>query len=191
MPPSWPSRSSVIPRAVGIGRSDFSDVDELIRSLRRGTREFDSAMNLAAQMLAKANQGIVQGYMRGPTTRPVDARRIASSFSIPVRRVTGKTYQGWRVRRIRQGMWELFNEERGAWAVEFGVVAGGHGRRRPVLKMSAVATLRFVQRTRFGNRIYHGTFGNLRNNKGQFRSFAARMQGSSVLGVAGPLGRLP
>lgn len=191
MPPSWSSRSSTIPRAVGISRSDFSDVDQLIASLRRGTREFDSAMNLAAHLLSKTSQGFVQKYMRGQVLRGQDARRVPSSFGIPVRRISGRTYQGWRVRRIRSGVWELFNEERGAWAVEYGVVRGGHGRRRPVLKMSAVATLRFVQRTRFGNRIYHGTFGQLRTNRGQFRSFTSRMQGSSILGISGPQGYLP
>jgi hypothetical protein len=191
MPPSWGTRTGAIPRAVGISKSDFNDVEELIQSLRRGTREFDAAMNLAAQLAAKTSQGFVQRSMRGPVTQPSQARRTPSTFQIPVRRITSRTYQGWRVRRLSMGMWELFNEERGAWAIEFGVVRGGHGRRRPVLKMSAVATLRFIQRTRFGNRIYHGTFGELRNNRGHFRSFVSRMQGSSVLGVSGPTGYLP
>lgn len=192
--PSWPSRTSVIPGAISISRQSFEEVDTLIRSLRTGTREFTYAMDTAAELMTKTMQGRVQYYYRGPQADPRDVRRNTGAGrvgSIPIRRVTGKTYQGWTVRRIALGAWELFNEERGAYFVEYGIVRGGGGKRRPVLKMSAVSTLRFIQRTRFANRIMADTFGSLRNNRGQFRSFSARMGGSSLLGVVGPTGMLP
>ena len=192
MSPTWSKRSGSIPGAVGLSTETFREIDELISALRTGSREWGAAMDLGAQALAMASKGIVQSYYRGVVIRPQDARRVPSTFAIPVRRVTQATYKGWRTRRIAPGVWELFNEERGAYMVEKGIYRGGNGgRRRPVLKMSAVATLRFVQRSRFGNRIMAETFGNLRTNKGHFRSFSARMAGSNILGIAGPVGYLP
>jgi hypothetical protein len=148
-------------------------------------------MNVAAELLAKTSQGFVQQKMRGPYDP--QQRRRSAAFKIPVRRITQRTYRGWLVRQIRPGMWELFNEERGAYVVETGMTPEGKsvGPRRPVLKMSSIATLRYVQRTRFAERIMHDTFGSLRTNRGQFRTFSARMRGSSLLGVTGPTGYLP
>lgn len=192
--PSWPARTAVVPGAISISRESFEEIDTLIRSLRTGSQEFIYAMDTAAQLMTKAIQGRAQYYYRGPQADPRDVRRgqgAGRAFTIPVRRITGKTYQGWTVRRIALGIWELFNEERGAYMVEFGIVRGGGGVRRPILKMSAVSTLRFIQRTNFANRLMADTFGSLRNNRGQFRSFSARMAGSSLLGVVGPTGNLP
>lgn len=182
-----------VPGGFGISRQSFDEVDNLIRSMQRGTREFTMVMDLAAQMLAKTSQGLVQQKYRGPTARArsggADYER--SSWALPVRRITGRTLAGWKVRRISTGAWELFNEERGAYMVEYGIVRGGHGVARKPLKLSAVATLRFIQRTRFGQRVMAETFGNLRTNKGHFRSFSARMAGSNLMGVSGPSGDLP
>lgn len=191
MPPRWGSRSSSFPGAYGISRQTFEEIDTLIRSLRTGSREWAYAMDAATQLLAKTSHGLVQRYYRGRVMRPSDARKIRSTWGTPIRRVTQETYRGWRVRKIGPGMWELFNEERGAYMVEFGIVKGGHGVARKPLKRSAVGTLRFIQRTRFGQRIMAETFGDLRNNKGHFRAFNARMKGSSLIGMAGPTGYLP
>lgn len=191
MPANWGVRSASVPGAIGITRQSFDEIDTLIRSLRQGSREWGSAMDVATQLLAKTSQGLVQRYYAGQVIRPQDARNIRSTWGTPIRRVTQKTYRGWRVRKIGLGMWELFNEERGAYMVEFGVVRGGHGVARKPLKRSAVGTLRFIQRTRFGQRIMGETFGNLRNNKGHFRTFNARMAGSNLIGMAGPEGYLP
>lgn len=183
--PRWGARTSTVPGAIGITRESFEEIDKLIRSLAQGTKEFDQVMDAATHLLAMTTKGFVQMKYRGPVGG------AGQPWTIPVRRLTGETYRGWRVRRIKSGVWEVFNNERGAYAVEFGLSRYGQGVRRPVLKMSGIATLRFIQRTRFAERIMGDTFGNLRNNKGQFRSFAARMAGSSMLGVVGPQGRLP
>jgi len=192
--PRWPSATGThnnLPGAFGISRNSFREIDTLISSLRTGSREFQYAMNVAAELLAKTSQGFVQQKMRGPYDP--QQRRPSAAWRIPVRRITQRTYRGWRVRQIRPGMWELFNDERGAYVIETGMTPEGKtvGNRRPVLKMSAVATLRFVQRTRFAERIMADTFGSLRTNRGQFRSFSARMRGSSLLGITGPTGSLP
>jgi hypothetical protein len=180
----------------GISRQSFDDVDNLIRSLKTGTREFNSAMDLAAQLLAGTSKAFVQQYYAGPRA---PSRAVVgyqkSSFGIPVRQVTGRTLRGWKVRRVAPGVWETYNEERGAYMVEYGIVRGGGGVARRPLKRSGVATLRFIQRTRFAQRIMADTFGNLRNNKGHFRSFQSRIRPfelrMSGIVVSGPQGRLP
>lgn len=174
-----------------IVRGDFNSIEDLITSVRQGSREFVGAMDVAAELLATTSQGLVQRYYRGQGPVGSEARRFRSTWGVPIRRITGKTYEGWKVRRRGMGVWELFNKERGAFMVEYGIVRGGHGVARKPLKRSAVGTLRFVQRTRLGNRIMAETFGNLRNNKGHFQSFNARMRGSTIIGMAGPTGQLP
>jgi hypothetical protein len=185
MPPRWPQRTSIIPQAFAISPSTFREVDDLLSALKMGTRQWFQVDDVAVQLLAKTVQGFAQKYYRGPTGG------AGRPWTIPVRRLTGRTYRGWQVRKVTMGAWEVFNEERGAYMVEYGIARYGGGVRRPILKMSSIATIRFVQRTKFGERMMAGTWGNLRNNKGQFQSFAASMRGSSLLGVVGPTGRLP
>jgi hypothetical protein len=178
----WSSRSSVVPGAIGLSIQSLNDMEELIQSVKTGSREFEFAMNVAAQMMAKLTQGHAQRLYRGPRTRPEAARQGlgAKPWTIPVRRLTERTYRGWRVKRLRFGAWEVFNEERGAYMVEFGVVRGGGGQKRPILKMSGNAAMEMAMRSKLGNRIYGQTFGNLKMNKGRFGNFG-RMEGSVYL----------
>jgi hypothetical protein len=185
-----------VPGAYGITRKSYEELDELISSLRMGTRQFDKAMNVATRLMAHTTQGFALRYMSGPDAPSRGGSTYQpSTWSIPVRRITGRTRAGWRVRRISHGAWEVFNEERGARMVEFGIVAGGGGTKRPILKMSGVATLRFIQRTRFAQRMMADTFGDLRNNKGQFRKFEDRIRPFELMmagrRVVGPQGRIP
>lgn len=195
MPPKWGSAtSSSMPRRIGITNSptyqgfgqglslsSFDQIDKLINTLRRGTVEFDEVMDVAAQLMAKTNQGFVQSLMRGPLD---PSYRFAAAYQIPVARRTQKTYRGWYVRRITKGAWALSSHERGAFAVEFGL----GGTPRPVLRRSGLETLKFIQFTSFGNRIMEGTFGKMRDNEGNFRTFAQRIKGSSLLATPGSMG---
>lgn len=185
------------PGAFGITRQSFDEIDTLIRSMKTGTREFNAAMDLAAELLAGTSKAFVQMYYAGPRapSRGTAQGYTPSSFGFPIRQVTGRTLRGWRMRRVAPGVWETFNEERGAYMVEYGIVRGGGGVARRPLKRSGVATLRFIQRTRFAQRIMADTFGSLRNNKGHFRSFQNRIRPfalrSEGIVVSGPSGRLP
>jgi hypothetical protein len=87
--------------------------------------------------------------------------------------LTSKTYQGWYVKKLALGIWRTANPERGAIAVEFGIFRGGHAMRRPIMKQSAIETLAFSSTTALGKRVLKGTFGNLRDNHGHFKSSAA------------------
>lgn len=164
-----------MPGAYSISRQTFKELDDLIRSLRVGSREFVHVMDLSARLMAHTTQGFALRYYRGPKFPGGHAG------TVPVRQITGTSGSGWIVRKVAPGAWECANETRGAWMVEHGIVKGGGGVRRPILRMSGIATLRFIQRSRFGERIMAETFGSLRDNKGRFRSFTARMQGSNLL----------
>lgn len=181
----WGARTSAVPGQMGLSKQSFDELEQLISALKTGSKEFSFAMNVAAQMMAKASQGHVQRLYRGPQTNPGDVSRglgAGSAWTIPVRRITGKTYRGWKVRMIAFGAWEVYSEERGAWMVEHGIVRGGGGTPRPVLRMAGIETLRMIQRSKFGNRIMAGTFGELKNNKGHFVSFSERIAASEVFG---------
>lgn len=178
---------------LALSATSFEEIDDLIRAMKTGSREFNLVMDFAAQALARTTHAFVFKAYAGPRIRARSggAGYERSTFGFPIRQITGKTARGWRVRRIAPGIWECFNEERGAYMVEYGIVRGGQSVARKPLKRSGIATLNFIQRTRFAQRIAADTFGNLRNNKGQFRSFQSRMRGSSLIGMAGPTGYLP
>lgn len=195
-------RSAAVPQAFAISHKTFEELDTLISSLRTGSREFQFSMSTAAQLMAKTTQAHAHRLMRGPQSNPQDARRgsqaVASGMSqigstrstytggprpwtIPVRRITGRTYRGWRVKPFGFGAWEVFNEERGAYMVEFGIVRGGHGIRRPILRMSGIHALNMARETGMGKRLFGTTFGQLQMNKGRFTKFNTRMEGTVYL----------
>lgn len=172
--------AAVHPGAMGLTPASLNELETLISSLKRGSREFDTAMHVAAEMMAKITQGHAERLYRGPQMNALGARLIKSDFAIPVRRVTGRTLAGWKVKMVRRGAWELYNETRGAYMVEFGIVRGGGGVRRPILKMAGNAALETAMATRLGQRIYGKTFGELQMNRGKFNNFG-RMQGGVYL----------
>jgi hypothetical protein len=101
-----------------------------------------------------------------------------------VQRITGRYFAGWTVRRARFGAWVIYNEERAAYMVEFGI---GQRIRRPVLKLSVLAMLKFVQTTRTAERFAEYIMAPRRTPQGRFRSFDSRV-GSLIVGMgAGPV----
>ena len=189
MSPRWGARSAVLPGAVGIDRKTFRDLDNLIRDLEYNQRAFKQGENLLVRMLAMTQKGIAQQKSRGM----VDPSGVAGRpWGIPVRRISQAYYKGWKERKIGHASWMTYNDSREAFFIEFAINPRVTGAvRRPILKMSAVATLRFVQRTKLIERFAASTIGATRNQRGQYRSFQARMSGSLLLGVIGPEGNLP
>lgn len=162
---------------IRITRGDFNSIAEFAQTLDRGSKTFMNVMDSSAHLWVMLIKGLAEQKYRGPQSG-------GSPGTIPVRRLTGSAYAGWRVKRITKGAWEVYNEDRGAYMVEYGL--GSNKVRRPILKMSVVGSLRFIARTKFANMIMKETFGDLRNNRGQFQSFAARMRGSNIVGISFP-----
>lgn len=202
-------------------RAHFQDVDGLMEDLRMNQRMFAKGENLLVRMLAMTHMALAQQKSRGPmmpgarrmaspgartvtglisgrqyheTARQVAAAQYPGSraFGIPVRRITGAYYAGWKVRRIGPSMYMTYNDSREAYFIEFGINPRATGAvRRPILKMTAIGTLRFIQSTRLIERFTEATIGSKRSKRGQYQSFLARMAGSNMLGVIGPKGKLP
>ncbi len=107
-------------------------------------------------LLAKTSQGFAQGMSRGI----FDPRQTSGqAWRIPVRRITSRYYQGWKVKRIAPNIWELYNEAREAYFIEFGIHPSPNRVRRPVRKLAAMKTIRFAQNTKMGYRILDSVFG--------------------------------
>lgn len=212
--PRWGSRSAALPGAVGIDRQTFRDLDNLVEDLKYNQRAFQQGENILIRMLAETQKGIAQRKSAGPvgtmSSTGTSSSHVGGTrsgilgtktgttlpggrpFGIPVRRITGEYYRGWKVRKIAPAMWMTYNDSREAFFIEFGINPRVTGAvRRPILKMSAIATLRFIQRTKLIERFAKTTIGATRNQRGQYRSFQARMSGSTLLGVIGPEGNLP
>lgn len=144
--PRWGARTSAIPGATMLHKSAFDQVDRAIENLKAIPGAHQRGMNLLVRMIAYAHKGKVQEYSRGQ----VGGR----AWTIPVSRHTSELYHGWRARQVRPGMWEVFNPVPHAFAVEHGLNprATGEAVPRPILKQSGVWTIRWLARTRVGER---------------------------------------
>jgi hypothetical protein len=166
-PLRWPTRG--IPDAIQISTKTFNEVDMAIEAMKDIPREFELRTDTLVHLLAMAHKGIAQQKSRGPL-------RGDKAWVIPVRRIEEEYYHGWRARRITLGAWEVFNPVPHAFFIEHGINprATGEAVPRPILRQSGVETVRFVARTRVGERFSSDILGPLRDKKGRFRTNAAR-----------------
>lgn len=148
---------------------------------------------------------IVQMEARKRSQGPVAPRYRsvpAFAFKIPVQRITGRYYQGWTIRRVRNAHWMLYNDVYEAWLIESGLYMRT---RRPILKMSFMAMLKFIQTTRTAESFVDSVLAPRRSSAGRFQSFERRVRpfllhnppigyehrGAANPNIAGPQGRLP
>ena len=105
---------------------------------------------------------------------------------IPVQRISGDYFAGWTQRKMGHARWMVYNDAREAWLIEYGIY---QRQRRPILKMSVIDMLRFIQTTRAGERFLDSVLAPRRNAKGQFQSFDSRLGTGFKLSLTG--GDLP
>jgi hypothetical protein len=88
----------------------------------------------------------------------------AAAWKLPVRRISNAYYLGWKVRSLGYAHWQLYNDSREAYYIEFGINWRGAGRRvrRPVRKMSLRRTLDFMRTTQAFHRVWCDIFANPR-----------------------------
>jgi hypothetical protein len=190
----WGRRTSTIPGAFGVNRAAINELDYAIETMRGIPNEFERGMDVMVQLLAAMHQGIAQQKSRGVVT---PTGQLGQPWTIPVRRIGLDYYQGWRRRRVRRGIWEVFNAAREAFFIEHGINprALGAAIPRPIMKISALDVLRFIQRTRVAERFTEDILGPLRDKRGRYRSFQSRSRAFQLLmagrSVAGPQARLP
>lgn len=105
------------------------------------------------QVMAIVNQGHARRMSFGPSDP--NAQDPSQAWKIPVRRITGRYYLGWKVRPVPGG-WQLYNDSREAFFIEFGINWLGEGRRvrRPVQRLSLKKTMETMQTTGAYHRIW-------------------------------------
>lgn len=177
----WPSRTSVIPGGVGITTNMFNAIEEFLADFSGNAERFRYGEQAMVMLLARTNLGFAQAMSRGP----VDPGQTGQSFGgykyvgspgggiqkvpqwgsghawkIPVRRITSRYYHGWKVKRIAPNIWEVYNESREAYFIEYGIhPTSPNAVPRRIRKKSALRTLHFAAQTNMAHRMLDGVFG--------------------------------
>lgn len=135
-----------------------------------------------SQVMAFAAQGFARKYAFGP--EDPGANNPALAWKLPVRRITGRYYVGWKVRPTSIG-WQLYNDSREAYFIEYGINHMGAGRRvrRPVLKLTLLKTLEFMRETG----AYHRVLSRIMVHKGKGYGMGLHVQSPPMGTFNGPV----
>jgi hypothetical protein len=144
------------------------------------------SMNELCFHMALVNQGIARKMSFGPFDPAENNPRLA--WKIPVRRITGNYYLSWKVRSIRPGVWQLYNDSREAYFIEFGINWLGEGRRvrRPVRKLSLRRTMEFMMTTQAYHRTWVDIYANPRTRH-RGKGFTQYVQSPAKGAFSGPM----
>lgn len=176
-------------RTFQITPESFDQIDDWIRAAQASGRNIQYGVNVMLMFLARTNQAIAMEMSAGF----VDPRmnNHAAAWKIPVRRITSRYYRGWKAQRIAPNVWIMFNTSREAYYIEYGIHPTGSVRttregntfvmrvRRPIQKLSLTKTLRFVDQSRAGDRVWEGIFEPFRAG----RHFKSRGEGIAISGM--------
>lgn len=177
-----------LPGAFGLTRKMFDDIENFIADNAASQERMEAGIDLLIRGMALATKGLAQQKSMGPVS-PTRRSVPALANRIPVQRITGTFAGGWRQRRIGPAKWATYNDSPEAYLIETGLYMRV---RRPILKLSVIGMMKFLQTTRTAERFMDHVLAPRRNAHGRFQPFNARIAGSSVLGgMAGPRGRLP
>lgn len=115
-------------------------------------------MNELVYYMALINQRFARKMSFGPLDS--SGGRSDLAWRTPVRRITENYYLGWKVKQVRPAVWQLYNDSREAYFIEFGINWLGAGRRvrRPVRKLTLRQTLTFMMTTTAYHRIWADIF---------------------------------
>jgi hypothetical protein len=150
--------------------------------------EYEVPMHLAEQMLkltqlmALVNQGFARKMSFGPED-PTGANNELA-WRLPVRRISGRYYLGWKVRPVRGG-WELYNDSREAYFIEYGInwLGGGRRVRRPVQRLSLKQTMDYMASTM----AYHRIWGEIYRTRHKTLGFEQQVQSPAMGSFTGPM----
>jgi hypothetical protein len=143
-----------------------------------------------AQLMATVNQGYARKMAFGP--EDPGGQRSDLAWKIPVRRISGRYYLGWKIKPVsRSGnvvAWQLYNDSREAYFIEFGInwLGGGRRVRRPIQRLSLRKTLDYMASTQAFHRIWAEIFV----HRGKGFGFTQQVQSPRMGSFGGPqLGR--
>lgn len=98
----------------------------------------------------------------GPATPVPHYKSSPAAWQIPVRRISQRYYLGWKVRSLGPAVWQLYNDSREAYFIEFGIHTSLRRVRRPIRKLSLRRTMEMMERTSAWHRIWVDIYANPR-----------------------------
>jgi len=143
---------------LSIDKSFFDALENQIIWAEGIPRKMPIAMDRLVRFMAYTNLGIAQKMSLGPVDPNMAQPSLA--WKIPVRRISGRYFFGWKTNRVGLGHWQLYNDSREAFFIEFGIspsLTPGRRIRRPILKLSLMQTLKWMERTG----VYHRVFAQI------------------------------
>jgi hypothetical protein len=179
-----------------ISTATLDQIDDYIRDLNVVGRSIRPGMEILTMTLAYTNQSFAQSMSRGPVDPKMTNPKAA--WKIPVRRITGRYYKGWKTKRLKPGLWMVYNDSREAYYIEHGIHPTGTKRtssggtnftlrvRRPIGKLSVIRTLRFADSSRVADRVFETVLEPMRPG----RTYSKRGSGIAISGMTSRLGYL-
>lgn len=174
----------------GITRNSIRMIEDYIEDNKFSIDKLRYGMDTLVRVLVNITRTEALARSGGP----VAARHRSNpalAFKIPVQRITGQYYAGWHLRRVRNAHWMLYNDSVEAYLIETGMFLRV---RRPILKLSFISMLRFIQVTKTAETFADWVLAPRRNSRGQFQSFNRRITpflAATNPNLAGPTGSLP
>lgn len=162
-------------KAFQLSQETVREVIAIAEDFDRFAKGFKYAMDGAVAMYAFVTLAEAQRRSRGPLDPRQTGRRLSghrfvgdphgnvrreplydpTAWKIPVRRITGEYFAGWRAERLNLGVWMVTNYSREAYFIEHGINHRGTGLvdsggnrvriRRPILKLSVLAAINFIE----------------------------------------------
>lgn len=161
-----------------IVRPDFTAIERFIAENKESKVKAQVGVDLLVRGMTLVIRGLAQGFSKGqvaPRRRSVPAL----AHRIPVQRITGKYFSGWQVRRTGAARWLVYNDSKEAYLIEYGIYQRV---RRPILKMSLIGMLRFLENSRTEQRFLDSLIQPRRNAAGQYAKipFNSRLLGTTA-----------
>lgn len=149
--------------------------DAIEQAIRWAEVEVPSNMRKYMNELVFHMALVNQGEARKMSFGRLDPSGIDSSsaWKIPVRRISQNYYLGWKVRQIKPAVWQLYNDSREAYFIEFGInwLGGNRRVRRPIRKLSLRRTLEIMMTTSVYHRIWSDIYANPKYGRHRGRGF--------------------
>jgi hypothetical protein len=177
-----------------ISRAEITGLETFIKACEDSRERMSVGMDMLVRSLAAIVVGYAQQRSRGPVA-PGQRSVPALAYRIPVQRITGAYFSGWRIKRLGAARWLVTNESQEAYLIETGTYMRV---RRPILKMSLISMLRFLENSRTEQRLLPSLIGFKRDAGGRFANLSVleRLAGTETASMgnaslAGPAGDLP
>lgn len=168
--PSW-ARQPAGAQTFGFSRKTFEQLEDWIKDNEASKVKAAYGMQELIRLCILVTKSSAMAKSRGPLA-PRQRSVPALAAKIPVQRITGVFYSGWQIRKTARG-YKLYNDSVEAYLIETGMFQRV---RRPILKLSVIDMLRFIQSTRTGDRFVDWIFAPRRSPQGRIQSFNQRIK---------------